>query len=403
MIEKEKFRFVDKPLIVFTLLISIVSLLMVYSATLTVNHNLFYKQTLWLSLGLLIMVGILFIPRKLLYSFSYWFYIVSIILLILPLFWGHSFQTKRWIDLHLFQLQPSEFAKLALILSLAVVFSREKGIVSHPVELIFPFIITLVPFSLVLIEPDLGTAIVFPAIMCFILSVKGIRLKLLLFILTPIISLLTAFHWLSWFIFIIILIIFLAIYRRGFAYSFSLFAVNSTVGTVTPILWRQLKPYQQQRILSFVNPGADPTGGGWHILQSKIAIGSGGIFGKGFLHGTQNKLFFLPEQHTDFIFSVIGEEWGFIGVFVVMILFFILIVRIIAIMRTTRSDWGILLLAGIAGYFIFQFFLNVGMCINILPVAGIPLPLVSYGGSQTILSFILIGIALNIGYNRYEY
>ncbi len=403
MIEKERLRFIDRPLIIFTLSISAIGLLMIYSATQTTNINLFYKQILWSIIGVFFMFGIIFISRKYLYTFSYWIYIISLILLTLPLFLEHSSQAKRWIDFYFFQFQPSEFAKLGLILALAVYFSTKKEIISHPGELALPFILTLVPFLLVLIEPDLGTAIIFPAILIFILSVKGVRSKLILFILTPVLSFFTAFHWLSWIIFIIILIIFLSLYRQSFVYSFSLFGANSIVGTATPIVWRHLKPYQQQRILSFLNPGADPRGSGWHILQSKIAIGSGGIWGKGFLQGTQHKLFFLPEQHTDFIFSVLGEEWGLIGALVVLTLFLLLIVRIITIMRSTRSEWGIFLLSGIAGYLIFQIFMNIGMCINILPVAGIPLPFMSYGGSQTILSFVLIGIVLNIGYNRYEY
>jgi rod shape determining protein RodA len=403
MIERERFRFIDKQLILYTLLISAFGLVVLYSATQISNPSLFYKQLMWVSIGILLMIGIIFFPRKFLYTFSYWTYIISILLLIVPLILYRSSDARRWIDFHLFQFQPSELAKLGLIMVLAVFFSTKKEIISHPSELILPFIFTIIPFSLVLIEPDLGTSIVFPALLIFILFMKGIRLKLVLFILTPILSFLTAFHWISWIAFIILLIIFLMLYKQGFAYSFGLFATNSIVGTVTPIVWRHLKPYQQQRILSFLNPGADPRGAGWHILQSKIAIGSGGIFGKGFLQGTQTRLFFLPEQHTDFIFSVLGEEWGLIGIIVILTLFFLLIFRIISIMRCTRSDWGTFLIAGIVGYFIFQTFLNVGMCINILPVAGIPLPLMSYGGSQTILSFVLLGIVLNIGYNRFEY
>jgi rod shape determining protein RodA len=349
------------------------------------------------------MFGLIFIPRKFIYSISFWLYIVSIILLILPLLTGHSSDSRRWINLHFFQFQPSEFAKLSLIMALAAVFSIKNQIVSHIKELVLPTILTLILFLLVLIEPDLGTALVFPAIFIFILLVKGIKLKIFFFIVTPILSLLTAFHWISWICFIIILIIFLLLYKQGFAYSFSLFVTNSVVGTITPVVWNHLKLYQRQRIISFFNPGADPRGAGWHILQSKIAVGSGGLFGKGFLQGTQNKLLFLPEQHTDFIFSVVGEEWGFVGAFIILTLFLLLLSRIIIIMRGTRSYWGTLLLAGVETYFAFQIFLNIGMCINILPVAGIPLPLMSYGGSQTILSYVLIGLVLNTGYNRYDY
>jgi rod shape determining protein RodA len=403
VIDRERFRFIDKPLVITALLLSGIGLLVIFSATLAIDHTLFYRQLAWVLMGAAIMVGMIFIPRKLIYNFSYWIYFFSVIVLIIPLIINRGAVAKRWIDLYVFQLQPSELAKLGLILALAIIFSLKKGIISHPQELIVPFALTLVPFVLVLVEPDLATAMVFPAILILVLFIKGIRIKLLLFILTPIISLLTAFHWLSWIIFIVILLAFLLIYRQGFAYSFGLFATNSFVGTVTPILWRQLKPYQQQRIIAFLNPSADPRGAGWHILQSKIAIGSGGFFGKGFLHGTQHQRFFLPEQHTDFVFSVLGEEWGFIGIIVVIILFALLTVRIITIMKSVRSDWGILLLAGITAYFIVQIFLNIGMCVTILPVAGIPLPFMSYGGSQTLLSFLLIGIALNIGYNRYEY
>ncbi len=403
MIDRERLRFIDKPLIIATLLLSGIGLLVIYSATLAIDHTLFYRQLVWVLIGIAIMVGIIFIPRRFLYNFSYWIYVFSVILLIIPLIINRGAVAKRWIDLYFFQLQPSELAKLGLIMALAIIFSLKKEIVSHTQELIIPFALTIVPFILVLVEPDLATAMVFPAILIFVLFIKGVRMKLLLFILTPMISLLTAFHWLSWIIFIIILLIFLLMYRQGFAYSFGLFATNSFVGTVTPILWRHLKPYQQQRIISFLNPSADPRGAGWHIIQSKIAIGSGGFFGKGFLQGTQHQRFFLPEQHTDFIFSVLGEEWGFIGIMIVLVLFALLILRIISIMRSARSDWGIFLLAGITGYFVIQIFLNIGMCVTILPVAGIPLPLLSYGGSQILLSFFLVGVALNIGYNRYEY
>lgn len=403
MIDRERLRFIDKPLIIATLLLSGIGLLVIYSATLAIDHTLFYRQLVWVLIGIAIMVGIIFIPRRFLYNFSYWIYVFSVILLIIPLIINRGAVAKRWIDLYFFQLQPSELAKLGLIMALAIIFSLKKEIVSHTQELIIPFALTIVPFILVLVEPDLATAMVFPAILIFVLFIKGVRMKLLLFILTPMISLLTAFHWLSWIIFIIILLIFLLMYRQGFAYSFGLFATNSFVGTVTPILWRHLKPYQQQRIISFLNPSADPRGAGWHIIQSKIAIGSGGFFGKGFLQGTQHQRFFLPEQHTDFIFSVLGEEWGFIGIMIVLVLFALLILRIISIMRSARSDWGIFLLAGITGYFVIQIFLNIGMCVTILPVAGIPLPLLSYGGSQILLSFFLVGVALNIGYNRYKY
>lgn len=403
MIDRERLRFIDKPLMVVTILLAGIGLVVIYSATLAIDRSLFYRQLIWVLVGIAVMSGMVFVPRKLLYNFSYWIYVFSIILLVVPLITNRGAVAKRWIDLYIFQLQPSELAKLGLIMALAIIFSLKKEIISHAQELIIPFALAIVPFILVLIEPDLATAMVFPALLIIVLFIKGIRIKLLLFILTPIISMLTAFHWLSWIIFIIMLLIFLLIYRQGFVYSFGLFATNSFVGTVTPILWRQLKPYQQERIVAFLNPSADPRGAGWHILQSKIAIGSGGIFGKGFLQGTQHQRFFLPEQHTDFVFSVLGEEWGFIGIIVVLVLFALLTLRIITIMRSARSDWGIFLLAGIAGYFVVQTFLNIGMCVTILPVAGIPLPLMSYGGSQTLLSFFLIGIALNIGYNRYEY
>ncbi len=403
LIDRARFRFIDKPLITVILLLSGIGLLVVYSATLTIDHSLFYKQLTWVLIGIALMAGVVFLPRKLLYNFSYWIYVFSVILLIIPLIFNRHATARRWIDLYYFQLQPSEVAKLGLIMALAIIFSLKKEIISHVQELIIPFAITLVPFILVLVEPDLATAMVFPAMLILILFIKGIRLKLLLFILTPLISILTAFHWLSWIIFIVILLIFLLVYRQGFAYSFALFAINSFVGTVTPLLWRQLKPYQQQRIIAFLNPSADPRGAGWHILQSKIAIGSGGLLGKGFLQGTQHQRFFLPEQHTDFVFSVLGEEWGFVGIMIVLVLFTVLTLRIISIMRGTRSDWGIYLLAGITAYFVVQTFLNIGMCVTILPVAGIPLPFMSYGGSQTMLSFFLIGVALNIGYNRYEY
>jgi rod shape determining protein RodA len=287
---------------------------------------------------------------------SYIFYWIAILSLLLVLVMGDETNgAKRWIKLGILSYQPSELAKLSILL----VLSRYIG--SRTVELFFLgrlfFILAMLGFPLLLIlkQPDLGSALLLVPVAVILMYVGGIP-----------------FRWLLW------------MFIMGMA--------------STPLIWRFLKDYQRERLFVFINPQDDPLGAGYNIIQSMIAIGSGGITGKGYLQGTQTQLSFIPEHHTDFIFSVLGEEWGFIGCALILILYYIMIRKTFEIARKARDREGALLALGIASMFAVQIVINVGMTVGLLPVTGLTLPFVSYGGSSLMFSYAAIGMLLNISY-----
>jgi len=225
----------------------------------------------------------------------------------------------------------------------------------------------------------------------------------ILLIISPLISLLAAFHWLAWIVYLIILIGFILVLRPGFLPGAFAVSINLFFGILAPIAWNRLADYQKLRILTFLDPGRDPRGAGYQIIQSKIAMGSGGLIGKGYLEGSQSQLKFLPERHTDFIFSVLGEEFGFVGTLIVIGLFAFICYRGIQIAARCRSKFTSYLAWGAMTILLFQFFVNVGMTLGLMPVTGLPLPLLSYGGTSQILSWILIGLLVVADYHWTEY
>jgi rod shape determining protein RodA len=267
-------------------------------------------------------------------------------------------------------------------------------------SLIIPLGIFAVPFALTVLEPDLTTALVFFVVLLGMFVWRGVRPFYILLLVTPVLSVIFSFHHLFWGVYIAGLLVSLLLLRRPALQIFSLFAMNSIVGVLSPVL---LRDYQRSRIIAFMNPSADPRGAGWGILQSKIAIGSGGLLGKGFLLGTQKKLAFLPAVHTDLAFSVVGEELGFVGCGIVLGLLFVLIYRACGIANQARNPFGGLVALGVAIIFLAQTAINVGMNLGIVPVAGIPLPFVSYGGSSLFTSMFLVGLLLNIHRRRFDY
>jgi rod shape determining protein RodA len=270
------------------------------------------------------------------------------------LFFGRQrLGAQRWIQIGAFNLQPSEFTKLSLILMLAYYLGRRHDKVLRIKSFLIPFFLTAIPAVLILKQPDLGTDLVLFPILFSMLFIYGTEIK----------------------------------YMAGF---FLL-----TAGFL-PIFWNMLRSYQKQRLLVFINPNMDPLGAGYTIIQSKIAVGSGRLFGKGWLSGTQNYLNFLPERHTDFIFSVVGEEWGFVGSMILLTFYFLLIKRMLHILDMTENVYGRLLIAGIATMLFFQVVINIGMTIGFFPVVGITLPLISYGGSSLLTTFIGIAIVLSV-------
>lgn len=375
----------------------------IYSATynwdLGTASGIYEKQIIWALLGLFALAITIAIPIKLFYAFAYILYGLSIALLVLVLELGD----RRWFNFGSMHIQPSELAKIATVLVLARFLSHRNRDLTRIRAFIPPFILVLVPTLLVFKQPDLGTALVFSSIILPMFFWAGVRLLHLFFIISPGLTLICAFHpWtLTPMVLVLVAIIF---FERPRLFTASiLLLVNLTVAVGAPYLWEnKLHDYQKRRILTFLNPDMDKLGAGYQVIQSKVAIGSGGLKGKGFLEGTQTKLAFLPEQHTDFIFSVVGEEFGFIGALCILALFMFIIYRAIFIAIQVKSRFSSLVAVGLATIFVFHIFVNIGMTIGVMPVTGLPLPFLSYGGSTLIMSMVLIGFLLNIYANKHE-
>ncbi|MBM3268460.1 MAG: rod shape-determining protein RodA [Candidatus Sericytochromatia bacterium] len=328
-------------------------------------------------------------------------YALNLILLVAVMVAGHSaLGAQRWIGIAGFRFQPSEFAKLALIITLAKVLS-EKNV--HSPEGIFTVLATVgVPFILIFKQPDLGTSLVYGAIAVGMLFWAGMPASAVLKLATPLVSVVLYFAGFGWWIlYLLALGVFLAWTRKqNWALPLGIWVVNAVAGIAATRVWDLLKEYQKRRILTFLNPEADPLGSGYHVIQSKIAIGSGGLWGKGLLHGTQTQLHFIPEQHTDFIFSVVGEELGFAGGFALLLLYAIYIGRGVAIAHQASNAFGSLLAIGIVTMMLFHVVVNVGMATGLLPVVGIPLPLMSYGRTALITNLLAFGLLEAVAMRR---
>ncbi|MFO7963973.1 MAG: rod shape-determining protein RodA [Desulfobacterales bacterium] len=326
----------------------------------TFQSNLYLKQATWYLAGLSAMIPCMILNYRLLERWAYVLYTACIGLLIWVLYFGRfAGGSRRWIDLGVFSLQPSELIKIALIIVLSQYFARRARIAGLTIrDLAWPFMLVGVPFLLIVKQPDLGTALL-------LVLVAGTM---------------TAFA---------------KIEKR------SLICLAASGLVFVPMIWFFLKEYQKQRILTFLNPDRDPLGAGYHIIQSKIAIGSGMLHGKGFLEGTQNALAFLPEQHTDFIFSVLAEEWGFIGSTGLLSMFILLLVVCLSIAHSCREPFGVYLSVGITALIFWEVLINIGMVMGLMPVVGIPLPFISYGGSSIVAKMICVGLLLGVSMRRY--
>ena len=328
-------------------------------------------------------------------------YLLSILLLVVVYFTGTGAGTaasvKGWLSIGGMRIgQPAELAKLATLLMLAKVLSERREPPKSLLELWRPLVIVAVPWLLVMLQPDLGTGIVFIGICFAMLFWAGVPWPLLLLLASPAISLILAFStevWGAWFFVLAALVLWT---RTAWVEKAALFAVNVILGAAAPILWSKLAPYQQRRLLVFLDPSIDPQHAGYHVTQSKVAIGSGGLFGKGFTLGTQKRLGYLPERHTDFIFSVLGEELGFVGISAALMLFLILFLRCTRIATRAVDPFPSLVAFGIASAWFVHVLVNVGMTLNLMPVTGIPLPFFSYGGSFLLVSWLCIGVLLRI-------
>lgn len=396
-------RDLDIGLLSAICLVIVVGITIIYSASynwdLGLAGNIYEKQIIWASLGFIVMGITIGIPLRYFYAFAPVLYGLTIALLILVLELGD----RRWFNVGPIHIQPSELAKITTVLVLARFLAYRHRDLTHVRTFIPPLLLVLVPILLVFKQPDLGTALVFSILILPMFFWAGARPLHLFFLISPALTLICAFH--PWMLvsMVILLIGSLLLERPRLSTVSILLLVNLTVAIAAPYVWEnELHDYQKRRILTFLDPNMDKLGAGYQVIQSKIAIGSGGLNGKGFLEGTQTKLAFLPEQHTDFIFSVICEEFGFIGAFFILALFMFILWRALSIAVQTKSRFSSLTAIGLATILIFHIFVNIGMTIGIMPVTGLPLPFLSYGGSTLITNMILIGLLLNIYANRYE-
>jgi rod shape determining protein RodA len=372
MLTQRRFDNLPWGMVVLALTIALIGLAAVYSATYTSKgpSSLFTKQIVWLSIGLIVMFLALIPDYHTVGRYAYVLYASSVVLLLLVMVMGKTgMGAQRWLALGPFAFQPSELAKLSLTLALARYFAEDPKQGNYELrDLAIPAVMVMVPLMLVLKQPDLGTAIMLFLTSSIIILLAGIRLRSVMVVLLIGVT------------------------------------IASLVFLVSPVrkkIWSSFKPYQQNRIKAFIDPSSDPLGSGYHANQSKIAVGSGQITGRGYRKGTQSQMAFLPERHTDFIFAVISEETGLVGSSVLLLLYVILLLIGVDAAKNAKDRLGVFMAGGIVSMLSIYVFINMGMAVGIVPVVGVPLPLVSYGGTSIITTFLSLGILLNIQARRF--
>ena len=380
------------------LIIGLNSLYSISALQSEVSDSAFYKQLLFLGPAIMLMFFLIVIPKKIIHEHIYLVYFIVLILVFLPFFGPRVAGTYRWIDIGLpFGFQPSEISKWVIVITLARYLSDRNLKFEYFSSIGVPFIITLVPSLIVLNQPDLGTSFVMMSPLLPMLYWVGARPFHLFLLISPVLSVFLAFNVtvFSFWIFVMATIIIGSRYKLW--YSVSIFFSNVFLGLIFPILWNSLRPYQRNRILTLINPELDPLGAGYQIIQSKTALGSGGFLGKGWGEGTQTQLKFLPVQESDFIVSVIGEEQGFVVILIMLVMFLLLISKILLLSFNISDKFSSLVLIGISCIFLSHIFVNCSMAAGMIPVKGLPLPFISYGGSFLLSSFMMLGIILNMG------
>jgi len=400
-------REIDRPLAAVVLALAAYGLATLYSAGQTdvpsFVATIWHKQLIWLGVGL-VAAALMFrtSPRLLEWATPYTFGI-SVLVLLFTLFVGTGAGTaaseRSWISIGGLRLgQPAELAKLAAILMLARWLAERREAPATLRDLLWPCVIAGLPTLLVIKQPDLGSAMVFITILFAMLYWAGTKPSLLVLLGSPVIGLVLAFSTVAWGAWIIVLFALLLWWRPYVWEGLAVMLANLVMGVVAVPFWQRLAPYQQNRLLAFLNPQQDPRATGWHVIQSKIAIGSGGFLGQGFTQGPQKRLAFLPAQFTDFIFSVVGEELGFVGVLVALALLVALILILLRIARRATDPYSSLCVFGVAALLFTHIIENVGMTVNLLPITGIPLPFFSYGGSFLLTCSIAVGICLRVAW-----
>ena len=411
-------REIDRPLAAVAIALAAYGLAALYSASQTdmppvvatlklfgwvLHLQWWHKQVIWLALGTLAAILIFRTSPRLLEWATPYAYGVAVFILLLTLVAGTGAGTaaseRSWIAVGGVRLgQPAELAKLAVILMLASWLAGRREPPATLRDLLPPCVIAGLPTFLVAKQPDLGSAIVFITILFAMLYWAGTKPSLLLLLGSPAIGLILSFSTVAWGAWIIVLFALLLWWRPYAWEGLAVMSANVLMGVVAVPFWRRLAPYQQNRLLAFLNPEVDPRATGWHVIQSKIAIGSGGFLGQGFTHGPQKRLAFLPAQHTDFIFPVVGEELGFVGVLIALALFIALVLILLRIARRATDPYSGLCVFGAAGLLFTHFVENVGMTVNLLPITGIPLPFFSYGGSFLLACSLALGLSMRVAW-----
>ena len=399
-------RVFDVPLVTLAVVLSAFGVAMVYSAGQTDNptavEHLWQRQIVWLGLGM----AAAFVVSRAQLRFLDWVtmpaYVLSCASLLLLLFVGKGAKTgvanHSWLAIGGVKVgQPSELAKIAVVLMLARVLSARKDAPTSLLDLWRPALVVGIPWLLIMKQPDVGTGLVFIGIFFAMLFWSGASWQLLVLVASPVVSLVLAISstafWGAWFFLLIGLVLW---YKPYIAEGVFIVAANVVMGVVAPLLWEGLNAYQRGRFLAFLDPRTDPQRTGYHVMQSLVAIGSGGWLGKGFTQGTQKRLAFLPSQHNDFILPVVGEELGFLGVLAALTLFVLLFLRCVRVAARATDTFASLVAFGLVSMMFVHLVVNVGGTLNLMPITGIPLPFFSYGGSFMLACWIAVGIEVRL-------
>jgi rod shape determining protein RodA len=356
------------------------------------------RQLMWLVVSIVAFGVVTRVPMRWLEWATPWVYAFSIVLLLAVLVVGSGPNTRSWLRFAGFSFQPAELAKLATILLLARMLGSRKEPLTSLFELWRPVVAVVVPFLLVMAQPDLGSALIFVVILISALFWAGTPLFTIFMLVSPGVSLILGFSATIWGVWFVVVVVALYLRRPFMAEAVAVALANLAAGALATPLWNRLAPYQQRRLLVFLDPDVDPRGAGWHLIQSKVAIGSGGVTGQGFGSGPQKRLAFLPEQHTDFIFSVVGEELGLIGVFVFLVLLAWFLRRVLRVATESGQGFGSIVVFCFFAVWFAHLVINIGMTVGLMPVTGLPLPFISYGGSFLLTTFVGVALVCRAAY-----
>jgi len=395
MLNRKKFDFTLAALLLILIFCGCIAIFTASTSKLgeySTTMNYWWKQLLFSAFLIGLLILLLKLPLPIFEALVIPLYIFNLAALILVLFTPPINNSHRWFVFYGINWQPSESAKLLTILMASRILAKEH--LSELKQLIFGFGIVLMPVILIIIEPDFGTTLVFFASLLAMYIAADLPLFYVLLIISPVISIVTSVYWLVLIIWIVLLIYLLMRARLSWVAITVAVIFNVFISLIMPVVWNSMKEYQQNRILIFIDPMRDPLGAGYQIIQAKIAVGSGAITGKGWLQGTQKNMNFLPEHHTDFIYSVIGEEFGFFGSMLILLLFFLFFWRLSTAIGEIKVRERKIAATGIFAWLVLQAFINIGMNIGLVPATGIPLPFISYGGSSLLINGLAVGVVL---------